>query len=177
MTIQANRGSLHSNRASFCLPLCRPRLLALIFLMSATSCLQAEAAGCSPAGAGLVAWWPGDGNATDIVGTNNGILQGGATANRSGLIASAFTFDGTNNYIQFPDSAVFHPTNLTIEAWVRFSGLDSQAFGGSPPGDQYIVFKQNSRSGGFEGFDLSKTRVGTSDVFRFMATSASGVEG
>src|SRR5262249_54963573 len=68
------------------------------------------------------------------------------------------------------------PANLTIEAWVRFSGLDSQGSGGSPPGDQYIVFKQNTRSAGFEGFDLSKTRVGSNDFFRFLVTSASGQE-
>jgi len=42
---------------------------------------------------------------------------------------------------------------------VQFSSLDSAASGGSAPGDQYLVFKQNSRYGNFEGFDLSKTRV------------------
>ena len=43
-----------------------------------------------------------------------------------------------------------------------------------PAGDQYIVFKQNTRSTDFEGFDLSKTRVGGSDYFRFLVASASG---
>src|SRR5262249_44765099 len=28
---------------------------------------------------GIAGWWPGDGNANDIVGGNNGTLQGGAT--------------------------------------------------------------------------------------------------
>ena len=37
---------------------------------------------------------------------------------------------------------------------------------------RYIVFKQNTRSGDFEGFDLSKTRVAGGDVFRFLVTSA-----
>ena len=35
-----------------------------------------------------------------------------------------------------------------------------------------MVFKQNTRSGDFEGFDLSKTRVAGGDVFRFLVTSA-----
>ena len=29
---------------------------------------------CTPAPSGLVGWWPGEGNANDIVGTNNGTL-------------------------------------------------------------------------------------------------------
>src|SRR4030095_517613 len=98
-------------------------------------------------------------------GTNNGTLQGGASASGIGFVGSAFSFDGTNSFIQFPDSLVFHPTNFTIEAWVRFSSLDSAGSGGSPAGEQYIVFKQNSHNSNFEGFDLSKTRAG-SDFFR-----------
>src|SRR5262249_21151791 len=90
-----------------------------------------------------------------------------------GMVATAFSFDGTNSYVQIPDAPELRPTNFTIEAWVRFGGLDSQGSGGSPAGDQYIVFKQNSRGPGFEGFDLSKTRIGTTDFFRFMVTSVS----
>ena len=99
-------------------------------------------------------------------------LQGGATASAAGMVAQAFSFDGTNNYVQIPDSPALRPANLTIEAWVRFASLDSAASGGSPPGDQYIVFKQNTRSSAFEGFDLSKTRVAGGDVFRFLVSSA-----
>src|SRR4029077_15464141 len=126
---------------------------------------------CSSAPSGLIGWWPGDGNASTLVGTNNGTVQGGATASAVGEVGNAFSFDGTNSFVQIADSTVLHPTNLTIEAWVRFTGLDSQGSGGSPAGDQYIVFKQNTRSGDFEGFDLSKTRTGGNDVFRFLVTS------
>src|ERR1041384_2710562 len=116
MTIQANRRSLHNNRPRSGCALGIPRLLTLIFFMSVTCCWGAEAATCSPAVPGLAAWWPGDGSATDLIGTNNGILQAGATANGVGLVGSAFTFDGTNNYVQFPDSPVFHPTHFTLQA-------------------------------------------------------------
>ena len=57
---------------------------------------------------------------------------------------------------------------------MRFSSLNSVGAGGSPAGDQYLVFKQNTRSGDFESFDLSKTRLTGGDVFRFLVTSASG---
>ncbi|HWY76108.1 MAG TPA: immunoglobulin domain-containing protein, partial [Verrucomicrobiae bacterium] len=122
----------------------------------------------------LVGWWTGDGSANDSVGGNNGILQGGATATASGLIAEAFNFDGANGFVEIPDSTAFHPTNLTIEAWVMFSSLDTPASGGSPAGDEYIVFKQNSQSGNFEGFDLSKARFSNGDGFRFLVTSVAG---
>ncbi len=39
----------------------------------------AQAQSCAPPPAGLIAWWPGDGNAQDIVGSNDGTLVNGAT--------------------------------------------------------------------------------------------------
>jgi lysophospholipase L1-like esterase len=128
---------------------------------------------CFSAPAGLVGWWPGRGNANDIAGTNNGTLQGGAIASATGLAGMAFNFDGTNGFMRVPDSPALKPANLTIEAWVLFSALNSWV-SGAPSGDQYIVFKQNTRSSDFEGYDLGKTRVSGSDVFRFLVSSASG---
>jgi alpha-tubulin suppressor-like RCC1 family protein len=146
-----------------------------LFGLALSICLlaaQTLVADCVSALPGLIGWWPGDGNANNVLGTNNGTLQGGATANGAGQVATAFGFDGTNGFVQIPDSPLLRPTNLTIEAWVSFASLDSAGSGGSPAGDQYIVFRQNSRSSDFEGFDLSKTRVGGSDVFRFLISSA-----
>jgi alpha-tubulin suppressor-like RCC1 family protein len=148
-------------RVKFCL---------LLFLVSFPALTRA--ASCFPAPTNILGWWPGEGSAADIIGTNNGILQGGATASAAGMVGSAFGFDGTNSFVAISNSALLRPTNFTIEAWVRFTGLDSAGSGGSPAGDQYIIFRQNTRSTDFEGFDLSKTRVGASDVFRFLVSSA-----
>ena len=131
---------------------------------------------CFPPPAGLVGWWPGDGNANDIAGTNHGTLQGGATAGAIGVAGSAFSFDGTNGYVQIPDAPALKPTNLTLEGWVLFSGLDSALSGTAPAGDQYIVFKQNSRAFYFEGYALEKYRLANGDVFMFTVGSASGEE-
>src|ERR1035437_7420573 len=150
-------------------------LLQLLLTLVAGSAVWA--ADCTPAPAGLVAWWPGDGNANDMAGTNNGSLMGGATANGTGYVGSAFKLDGTNGYVQIPDSPVFHPTNFTIEAWMRFDSLDSPPVGYSPAGQSYIIFKHNSRGGDEqEAFSLCKERNITSvpgDTFIFEVSSAS----
>src|SRR5258706_4976981 len=71
-------------------------LSVLVLLLGIVSSFRAEAASCFSAPAGLVGWWPGDGSAANIAGTNQGTLQGGATANAAGVVGSAFGFDGTN---------------------------------------------------------------------------------
>jgi hypothetical protein len=145
----------------------------MLLLVPFLSAWRLDAATCLSTPSGLVGWWPGDGNAHDIIGTNNGVLLGGASATNAGFNGSAFQFDGTNASVRFPDSPVFHPTNLTIEAWVNFSSLDSSGFG-APAGEQYMVFKQNSRPDNFEGFYLGKTRVSSNDKFTFQVSSATG---
>ena len=128
---------------------------------------------CDPPPANLVGWWTGNGTATDIAGGNNGTLQAGATDTGVGEVGQCFSFNGTTAYVSIPDSPTFHPAVFTVEAWVKFTSLNSTGSGGSPAGDQYIVFKQNSQVGNFEGFDLSKARISGKDVFRFLVTSAS----
>ena len=49
-------------------------------LALAVASLVVDASGsCFPPPPGLVGWWPGDGNTSDIIGTNNGALQGAPT--------------------------------------------------------------------------------------------------
>src|SRR5256714_5131306 len=162
----------HQQKARF--PSCWKLLFAVFLLSSAPSAPCVPQPGCLPPPDGLAGWWAGDGNADDLAGLNNGTLQGGATANGVGMVGSAFELDGTNGYVQIANAPALNPAYLTIEAWVRFSSLDSAGSGGSPAGEQYIVFKQNSRSGDFEGYDLGKTRIGGSDYFQFLVSSALG---
>src|SRR5262249_12489632 len=49
--------------------------------------------------ANAVSWWPGDGNANDLTGGNNGTLQGGATF-AAGNVGQAFQFNGSATYVQ-----------------------------------------------------------------------------
>jgi hypothetical protein len=79
---------------------------------------------CVPAPSGLVSWWPGDGNANDIQGGRNGMLQNGATF-MPGMVGQAFSFDGVNAFVQIPDSPAwfFGGNNFTIDLWVNFRSL------------------------------------------------------
>ncbi len=51
-----------------------------------------------PSPTGLVDWWPGDGNANDIQGTNNGTLTNG-TGFMTGEVGQAFSFNGVTNQV------------------------------------------------------------------------------
>ena len=81
------------------------------------------ASACAPAPPSLVAWWPGDGNANDIRGENNGTLNGGATATATGKVAQAFTFNGANE-VTIPDAPSLNVQALTLDAWVFPTSVD-----------------------------------------------------
>jgi hypothetical protein len=78
--------------------------------------------GCVPAPSGMVSWWPGDGDADDIVGGNNGTLQNGATF-APGKVGQAFSFDGANAVVQVANNPAwnFGTSEFTIDAWVNFN--------------------------------------------------------
>ncbi len=73
---------------------------------------------CTAPPSGLVGWWPGDGNADDIIGGNNGTLQNGATFS-SGEVAQAFSFNGSS-YVDASDSNLpIGDSSATISAWIN----------------------------------------------------------
>jgi alpha-tubulin suppressor-like RCC1 family protein len=137
----------------------------------AATIVQTHAASCTPPPAGIVGWWPGEGNANDIVGGDNGTLEGDATF-APAEVGQGFRLDGTNGYVQIPDSVALKPTNVTVEAWVW---LDPNV---SPASNEQIVFKQNSWSYFFEGYTILKAHIDNGDgtfTDRFQAVvSANG---
>ncbi len=75
---------------------------------------------CKPtatlAPSGQVAWLAGDGDARDIVGTNDGTLQNGAGFS-IGKIGQSFNLDGTDDSVRLPLTQTFQ--NFTLESWVK----------------------------------------------------------
>lgn len=127
---------------------------------------------CATPPVGLVGWWKGDGDASDFVGNNEGSLQGGVSF-AGGKVGQGFLFDGNDDVVSIPDSPTLKPAQVTVDAWVKFNSLDSTT-SGAPPGHQYLIFKQNSRTANFEGYNLLKIRITEGEKFLFGITSANG---
>ncbi|MBI2834589.1 MAG: LamG domain-containing protein [Acidobacteria bacterium] len=73
---------------------------------------------CTAPPSGLVSWWPGDDDASDIVDSNHGTLQNGATF-ASGKVGPAFGLTGSE-FVEVADSAgVRVPTAITLDAWIN----------------------------------------------------------
>lgn len=83
--------------------------------------------------AGLVHWWPGDGNAGDIIGGAPGTLVGGV-AFTPGKVGQAFRVIG-DTHVLIADSPSLEPSTVTVTAWVRSPR--------SPGALRYIVSKGN----------------------------------
>ena len=83
----------------------------------ATFDLVVNAAVCDTAPAGMIAWYPGDGNAHDITGNgNDGTLNGGVTF-APGKVDQAFSFNGTTDYVSLPNFV--YGSNFSVDAWIK----------------------------------------------------------
>jgi hypothetical protein len=159
--------------------MCNRPILSVVLLTIALVIAGPAAAGaqtCVPPPAGLVGWWPGNGNANDVVAGNDGQLVGDVTF-ASATVAQGFTFDGFGDFVEIPDSTALRPPHMSVEAWVRFDSLDTpivSQFGA--PGLQYIVFKKNSRVFNFEAYALRKQRT-DADRLAFSVADINGTGG
>jgi hypothetical protein len=82
---------------------------------------NARAQSCVPPPAGLVGWWPGDGDADDLAGENPGVLEGDATF-AEGMVGQSFSFDGNGDYVSVSDDPSLNPVGaLTVDAWIKRS--------------------------------------------------------
>src|SRR5450759_5181083 len=75
---------------------------------------------------GLVAYYPFNGNANDASGNGNNPVLNNATltTDRFGNANSAYSFNGTSNYIQIPNSPSLNPSSqISICAWVKVQGF------------------------------------------------------
>lgn len=96
-----------------------------------------------PPPAGLVSWWRAENNATDSIGTNNGVALN-STAYAPGEVGQAFALDGFSDCVMIPDSSSFHSASFTFETWFR---LDSN-------GGNQVIYAKPVSSGYYDSFGL-----------------------
>lgn len=77
---------------------------------------------CVPAPAGMVSWWPGNGNAIDVVSSNNGTLQNGTTF-APGMVEQAFSLDGVDDHVRIEDNASLRLSKFTLDAWIKVTDV------------------------------------------------------
>ena len=95
---------------------------------------------CVPRPSGLVAWWRGEGNATDQTGVNNGALVNMAFG--GGRVGGGFLgdFKGNAGMVQMPDSPSLALNNsMTFEGWLKIS-----SFGGT------VIERRTSSLGSYQ---------------------------
>jgi alpha-tubulin suppressor-like RCC1 family protein len=76
---------------------------------------------CQTAPSGLVAWWPGENSAIDIVGNNDGTEVGGLSYT-NGMVGRAMYFDGLSGHVEIPASSSLNVgtgDGMSIEAWIN----------------------------------------------------------
>ncbi len=86
--------------------------------------------------AGLIAWWPGEGNAVDVINGNNGTLVNGATF-APGVCGQAFDVRGGSDYVSIPDGGEIDlpaGSRVSIACWVYRTSFGLQHVVGKRPG-------------------------------------------
>jgi hypothetical protein len=84
---------------------------------------------CFPAPGSLAAWWPGDGDATEIVNGNAGSLRGGTTFT-GGEVGQSFSLNGIDGRVEIKASPTLNVgvgAGLTVEGWIRPSDVRRQS--------------------------------------------------
>jgi hypothetical protein len=79
---------------------------------------------CTAASAGLVDWWPAEGNANDLIGGNHGVLMNGATF-APGRIGQGFSLDGADDFVEVPHTAGLNLPVFSVGAWVFFDRAEN----------------------------------------------------
>ena len=74
---------------------------------------------CDPEPGGLVSWWPGQLNADDVRGGNNGTPQNGAGF-AVGEVGMMFNFTAPGQRVVVPDAPNLRMSSaLSLQAWIR----------------------------------------------------------
>lgn len=106
---------------------------------------------------GLVAYYPFNGNANDLIGSLNGTVNGATlTADRFGNPGNAYSFDGINDFIRTSNVATTQTDNWTLSAWVKPAAISPDVIvvqnggdGGGAPCNGYSLGLNNLNVTGY----------------------------
>ncbi len=108
-------------------------------------CSIAQGQVCSPLPSGAIAWWPGDGDAVDVIGQNTATLNNGATFVPA-VVHDGFLLDGVDDYVDYGTSPVLNWTpdaSFTYEFWLRTTDTEG------------MILSQRIAQGGGAIFNIS----------------------
>ena len=137
---------------------------ATLLMLSFLTADPAWAQGCAQVPDGLVSWWPGEGDSSDLVGGNPGTLAG-ATTFASGEVGQAFKFGGFQDAVTVGNPANLQLQSFTIEAWIaRAATIKATLDPLAPNGVLFGYGLHGSALGLFDDGRLILTKVGVSFV-------------
>lgn len=101
--------------------------------------------------AGVVGYWPLNGNADDYSGNGLDGTINGTAASVSGIVGGALDFDGSTTYVDagMPSLLGFTDENISIEAWVKpeaITGYVGIAGGMSQVGNTYYTLAADANA-------------------------------
>jgi hypothetical protein len=91
--------------------------LIVILTNARTKEAGAPSGSCITAPAGMTSWWPGDGNANDIVGNHPGTLVNNPTF-APGMVSQAFSFDGVDDVVT-TTLMLDYDGGVSFDAWIK----------------------------------------------------------
>ncbi len=123
---------------------------------------------CTPVPRSVVSWWAAEGDARDLFGTNHGTFRNGVSF-ANGIIGQAFSFDGTDDYIDNSPLGWLSDT-FTIEFWARpsasrVSTVESVSGYAGTSGQRYAVAPHHAALAGIAGAGVGVS-VGTNGISR-----------
>src|ERR1017187_6757086 len=125
-------------------------------------------AGCILAPSGMVNWWPAEGNAKDIFGSNDGTLQNGCSY-VSGKVGMAFHFDGATSHLNLGLASLAPP--WTFCAWVNRQDAPGTGAALTGDGTYELKLEQYNRTR-----KMGITKIGTGDyAFNYIAPAGTWV--
>ena len=119
---------------------------------------------------GLVAAYEFNGNANDSIGNNDGIVYGASlTTDRFGNADSAYSFDGSDDWIKIPENSAFSFQDFTISVWFQTTSDQQQG----------ILQSTDGNRSGLTGYGITfrGTPPNSPDVERIVGASRAEEQG